>query len=191
MRKTLLTFTLLVLFSGSMFSQPFGKDSQAINLGIGFGNTILTGSYYSFTIPVIAAAYEYGLVEIGMGPHVTGVISAGGFLGYANNKYKYPNWTGDVSLVYNTFQVSARGNYHFIFHDKIDTYAGIQLGYAIINSKWKGDSSIPPYSAVGSKFAGGGYVGGRYYWNDSWAVYAELGWMLYIFSFGVTYRLYN
>jgi len=190
MKRILLSIVLIPFLAGFISAQPFAKDSQAINAGFGFGNVFLAGSYYKFTMPAIAVSYEYGLTEIPMGAHLNGVISVGGFIGFANNKYVYPYWQ-DVELVYNTFQISARGNYHFIFHDKFDTYAGIHLGYAMINSKWKGDGTVPDYSAVSSKFAGGGYIGGRYYFNDSWAVYAEIGWTLYVFGFGVTYRLYR
>lgn len=190
--KKLIVFVLLsILTTGAIKAQVFAEKAQAINAGLGFGQTYFSGTYYSFTFPAIVASYEYGIVEIPMGAHLNGVISVGGFVGWSNTRYKFPNWGGDLKIVYNSFLISARGNYHFIFHDKIDTYAGIHLGYTGVSGKWKGDGTIPPnYDFLSGGFTGGAYVGGRYYFNDYIAVYAELGWMLAILQVGATFRLY-
>lgn len=191
MKKKLLIIVFALMGTGLM-AQPFAEGAQAVNLGLGFGQTLFVGSGYGFSFPGIMASYEYGLKEIPMGPHLNGVISVGGFAGWLQNTYKYQFWVDDVRLIYNSFLFSARGNYHFIFHEKIDTYAGITLGYSVINSKYKG-GSIPAgqFTPQTGSFQGGGYIGGRYYFSDYLAVYAELGWMLAVLQVGVTYRLYK
>jgi hypothetical protein len=192
MKKLVITFSILILFGFSANAQVFEKGAQAINIGLGVGTTYLSGNDYKMGFPSISGSYEYGLLDVPMGAHLEGVVSVGGFVGWSNVIYRFPNWPGDLEQVYNTFLISARGNYHFIFDDKFDTYAGIHLGYISVSGKWKGDGTIPPdWSAATGGFTGGAYIGGRYYFNDYIAVYAELGWMLSIFQAGITIRLYK
>jgi len=182
----LLVLCMLVFVTAQSQGDNFAKGSSAINLGVGFGNTIYSG--YNMGAPSISASYEYGIVEIGMGSSLKGIISAGGILGYGGASKDY-GW-GKVKN--NFFLVAARGNYHFIFHEKFDPYAGIILGYYFGNSKWDDDGS--PASAWYSweentnGFHGGAYVGARWFFNPTWAVFSELGWNISIFTVGGTFK---
>ena len=59
------------------------------------------------------------------------------------SKYGYSHGDNDDYYLTTNFIIAARGNYHFIFHDKLDTYAGIGLGVDMSASKWKGCGSDP------------------------------------------------
>lgn len=190
MKKLITILTVLIFSAGALNAQIFSKGSQVINAGIGFGHTYLGGVGYSIGLPAITASYEHGVVDIPISSDLDGAISVGGFLGYANSSYRYSFWSDDLKYVYNSFLISARGNFHFVFHEKFDPYAGIHLGFLLVNGKWKGDGAPPGvWDAQSSRFSGGGYVGGRYYFSDAIAVYSELGWMLAYFHVGVSFKL--
>jgi hypothetical protein len=187
MRKGVLIFAGLLLASSSLLAQAFEKGKHAINVGIGFGNTAYFGSGYSGFIPSISSSYEYGIVKVPMGPELNGVVSVGGYLGWATSQYKYAYWV-DGHYVYNSIIVAVRGNYHFIFHDKLDTYAGVLLGYRFVNGRSSG--SLPSdWSPKANSFVPGLYVGGRWFFNDNIAAFAELGYLISVFNIGVTFKI--
>jgi hypothetical protein len=183
----MLMVAVIILMGTTGFSQVFEKKSQVINLDLGFGNTSYFGSYYSGFLPSFSGSYEYGIVEIPMGSELTGVISVGGYLGWSAAKYGN-NW-GDDHYIVNDIVIAARGNYHFIFHDKLDTYAGIILGVDVFNQKWKGSGSDPGYNVASTGPFGGAYVGARWYFNDFFAVNAELGYLISVLNVGVSFKI--
>ena len=188
MKRSILLI-VLALSTTLLFSQSFKKGDQAINVGIGLGNTGSFGAGYKGFVPSIQGSYEYGIVEVPMGAELTGVVSVGGYLGWATYKYAWSYWD-NISYVYNTFVFGARGNYHFIFHDKLDTYAGIWLGYRLVNGKWKGDGQVPAnWSATSSNITGGAYVGARWFFKPNFAAYAELGYLISVLNLGVTFKI--
>ena len=173
----------------------FGKGSSAINLGIGFGNTMYNGSYYKMAFPSISASYEYGIVEIPMGSSLTGVVSVGGLFGVGGSKYDWSNSFYGYSVNTTYFLMAVRGNYHFIFHEKFDPYAGISLGYYFGNNKFDypddWNSSWNSYNENTGGFHGGVYAGARWFFSPAWAVFSELGAgynYISIFTFGGTFR---
>ena len=188
MKKAILLLAAVAMLSGTAFSQgsgdPFGKGASAINFGIGFGNTIYGG--YSMAWPSFSVSYEYGIVEIGMGSSMKGIISVGGLAGFGGAKNNY-GW-GEVSSNY--FLVAVRGNYHFIFHDKFDPYAGIITGYYFGNYKYDyypGYSNWK-YNENSNGFHVGAYAGVRWFFTPAFAVFSELGWNISIFTVGVTLK---
>lgn len=184
----MLILAMIVLTGMTGFTQVFEKGSQAINLGIGLLNTGYSGGYYSGFFPSVSGSYEYGIVEIPMGSKLTGVVSAGGYLGWSTSKYAY-NWD-NIYYRYNTFIIAVRGNYHFIFHEKLDPYAGIWFGAKIRTGGWHGEGSHPDnWHSASSGATGGAYLGARWYFNDKIAVYAELGYLISFFNVGVTFKI--
>lgn len=185
----MLMIAMIMMVGMAGFSQSFAKKDQAFNLGIGFGNTNYFGTYYSGFLPSASASYEYGIVEIPMGSELTGVVSVGGYMGWSMSKYGYSNWGSDDYYLTTDFVIAVRGNYHFIFHDKLDTYAGIALGGDIQSSKWKGDGADPDVNYAESTPFGGAYVGARWFFNDNFAVYAEVGYLISVINAGVSFKL--
>lgn len=194
MKKLSLLFIGCMLFFATAQSQgdAFAVGNSVINVGIGFGNTIY-GSY-GMGIPSISASYELGIVEIPMGSELKGVIGVGGILGWDNMSDDYywgwGNYGYDVNI--NALFFGARGNYHFIFVDKLDLYGGVILGFYSANYKyeWDGGSAYPGYSESENefKFYPGIYAGARYYFTDNFAVYSELGMAISIFNVGASFK---
>ncbi len=188
MRRIILMTVMIVLAGTASMAQAFEKGNSAINLGIGIGNTGGFGTYYSGFLPSASASYEYGIVEIPMGSELTGVISAGGYLGWSASKYGYDSWGNDDYYITTNFIIAVRGNYHFIFHDQFDPYAGIALGGNIEAAKWKGDGPDPDIDYAETTPYGGAYAGARWNFNENFAVYAEVGWLISVLNAGVTFK---
>jgi hypothetical protein len=183
MRKLML-ITAMILLAGMVgFAQKFDEGSHGINVGMGLGPGYY-GSGYGFAFGV-NGSYEYGIVKIPMGSKLDGVIGIGGLAGVSlttlnefGGDWRYTNWT-----------LCARGTYHFVFMDKFDPYAGIVLGLMGTSWKWKGDNTIPDETGSSIDFRGGFFVGARYYFTDSFGVYAEMGYLLNFFNAGVTFKI--
>jgi len=188
----LLVAVFLVFATARSQGEVFEKGSSAINLGIGFGNTIYTGSYYKMGFPTISVSYELGIVSVSMGSSLKGVVSVGGIAGYGGSKYDYAHGSWGYDVKTNYFLIAVRGNYHFIFHDKFDPYAGIILGYYFGNSKVTYGpgypSYLPSYAGNDNGFHGGAYAGARWFFTPAWAVFTELGWNISILTIGGTFK---
>ena len=184
----LLGLCMLVFITAQGQDKNFGKGSSALNIGIGFGNTIYQS--YEMGFPSFSASYEYGIVEIGMGSDLKGIISVGGIAGYGGAKKDYGWWTAKNFF----FLLAGRANYHFIFHDQFDPYAGVLLGYYFGNTNTEITGVPPPgYENWMSDentngFHGGAYVGARWFFTPSIAAFAEVGWSISIFTTGVTFK---
>jgi hypothetical protein len=186
MRKLMLMAAMIALTGMAGFAQSFEKGNHGINAGIGLGNGYY-GAGYNFGFG-INGSYEYGIVEVPMGSKLTGVVGVGGFAGVSFTSFSYDYWD-DGKYKYTNWTIAARGVYHFIFHDQLDPYAGITLGYQGSSWNWTGDGSAPEYSSTSGYFRGGFFVGARYFFTDNFAAYAELGYMINILNLGVSFKI--
>ena len=175
----------------AMFSLPllqaqgsmFNLGDKVINLGIGLGSTLYSGTYYSRGVPPISISFEQGVKDEVL---EKGVIGVGGYVGYSSYKYDYLEW----GYKYSNIIIGARGNFHYPLIDKLDTYLGILLGYRILTANEFG--SAPggwDYSASSGGVAFAGYIGGRYYVSDKFSVLAELGYGIAYLTLGVGLKL--
>lgn len=133
-----LLFTTAVLFAVfSLLSTPllgqnaFTENDKIINLGIGFGNTLHTGSGWKTSIPAISGSFEYGIKDNLFNNSSLGI---GGYIGYASEKYNYPALLGEGTLKYSDIIFGARGTLHYQFVEKLDTYVGVALGYDVLST---------------------------------------------------------
>lgn len=182
MKKVSLLLVVLLIGYTTAQSQNenFGKGSSALNLGVGFGNTIYSG--YNMGYPSISLSYEYGITEIDIGSN-TGVISAGALVGFGGYKYNYywGSYKGNYILT------AARANFHFIFMDKFDPYAGLSLGYYFGNNTI--DNAPVSWNAANTNgFYVGGYAGARWFFTPMFAAFAEIGWGISVFTIGGTLK---
>jgi hypothetical protein len=132
----------------------------------------------------VSASLEFGVADNIIDEK--GLIGIGPYLGYTSYKYQVVDW----GWKYSNFILGVKGNFHYLFVDNLDTYAGILLGYNVSSSKEFG--VITPgydysYSAGGLIY--GGFVGARYYFKESFAVMAEAGYGLTYLTLGVSLKL--
>jgi hypothetical protein len=176
--KFFLVSSLLFCFNWGTYAQDvIQKGDKIINLGIGLGS-YLGYSGYSQKIPPISGSFEYGIVDHLFDDH--SAIGVGGYLGYTSWKSKYKEH-GDWTV--SDLVIGVRGSFHYQFVDKLDTYAGVMLGYDIVSYSDKVGDSLGGSSAAFST-----YVGARYYLSDNIAVYGELGYGVAALELGVAFK---
>lgn len=165
--------------------QMFNKGDKVVNVGIGLLSALYTGSYYTSKLPPLSVSYEQGVVDNVLD---VGTIGVGGYLGFASAKWEMAYIGGTYGWKYTNIILGARGAFHYPLVDKLDTYAGLLLGYNIVSAKEIG--TIPGnVSASSSGVIFSGYVGGRYYFNDKFGAMAELGTGIAYLNIGLAVKL--
>jgi hypothetical protein len=165
MKKTISIFVLGLCVLGIMqtANAQYQKGDKLVNLGIGLGTYGAGGIGFG-------GSFEYGIHD---------AISVGAIAGYSGSSYGFSTTT-----------FGARGSYHFnellkLGNDKIDLYAGAGLAYRSFN--WGSAGSI-----LGSSYGSGIFplfhLGGRYYFTNNLAGYAELGSGFGLAQVGVSFK---
>ena len=146
----------------------FANDDKVLGLGIGLfgGDAGFRNTYWSST-PYITGYFEKCVKDNLFDEKSS--LGIGGTIGYKQNKYEISGW----GWKYTYFLVGARGTLHYAFVDKLDTYAGLMLGYRISTSKEIG-SAVGDASNYGG-FTSDFFVCGRYYFTEKFGVFLELG----------------
>ena len=163
------------------------KGDNVVGLGIGFGGNLYTGSGYTSKFPAISVYYERCIVDNLWDEKSS--IGVGGMLGYTSAKWETKYDSYKYGWKYTDFIIGARGALHYAFIDKLDTYTGLMLGYDIVSAKETGNHpSGFNYSANGSALTWSWFIGARYYFTDSFAAFAELGYGVAIFNVGVSLK---
>ncbi|GAB2548710.1 hypothetical protein [Spirosoma aerophilum] len=170
MKKFNFCFLLVLgLLAGTQsFAQlAIDKGTKFVNLGIGVGGY----GYYSGGGGIgLNAAADFGVAKN---------ITVGGVVGYRSY--------GSVGTYkYNSFDIGARGSYHFndllnLTTDKADLYAGIGLSYFSFSYGGYLDSYGTVYLPI--------HIGGRYFFSEKLGGFAELGSSLATLKLGLTLKL--
>jgi len=172
-------------------TSTFNEGDLVFNAGIGLGSTLYSGTGYNSTLPAISISGEYGVKEDFITDDLT--LGLGGYIGIAGSKFEasYPTFGGTrtYGYKYNYTIIGARGTVHYPFVDKLDTYAGVMLGYNIVTVKETGDFPAGFDNASASSVAISAYIGGRYYFTDNFAAMAELGYGIAWLNIGVALKL--
>ncbi|GBU08219.1 hypothetical protein AwDysgo_15500 [Bacteroidales bacterium] len=176
-----------MVFSSVNAQNMFSKDDKVINLGIGLGSSLHTGTGYAMGMPAISASFELGIKDELFDEKSS--LGVGGYLGYASSTYK--NNSGidnEYKWTYSDWIVGVRGALHYQLIENMDTYGGLMLAYDIVGVSTPGGYS-GNYSASGSVFRASLYIGGRYYFNDKIAAMGELGYGISVLNIGVSIKL--
>lgn len=185
MKKIVVILCLLMIGAGTVSAQEltFVQPDRVVSIGVGLGGNLYSGYGSDIKrIPAISLSYE-SCVKDNLFDEKSS-LGVGALVGYSSAKYD--DAMGDWSWKSSTFIVGARGALHYALVDKLDTYTGLTLGYNIVSTKYTG--------AVDSGGAGSGvswawYLGGRYYFNESTAAFAELGYGIAVLNVGVAFKL--
>ena len=163
MKKFVLGVLALLGTTGLAQAQDvFGKGDKMINLGLGLGS-----SFGSLSLPPISASFDYGVADNLINGD-NGSISVG---------------ADKVTVSYAV--LGARGAFHYQFAPKLDTYAGLMLGYNYVNWKTGYDASFYSYDSFGYNV----FIGARYFFTDKIGAFAELGYGISYTTIGATFRL--
>ena len=184
MKKILLLFVITLFSLSQLVAQDavFVKGDKGLNLGIGLGNTLYSGSYYKSQVPPVSASLEVAILD---GILDKGVLGVGGYLGYSSSKYEISGW----GWKYSNIIIGPRGNFHYPLINKLDTYTGLMLGYNIVSSKEFGSTTGYDYTASSGGIVWAWFVGARYYFKEKFGLFAELGYGIAYLNLGVTLKL--
>lgn len=172
----------------SVFSLPFltaqestfNLGDNVVNLGIGLGGSSYIGTYYKTTFPPLSISFERGIKDQIL---EKGVIGVGGLLAYSAHKWESGGW----GWKYTNLIIGARGSFHYPLVDKLDTYAGLVIGYNIVSIKEFGyTTGIEPGSNAG--LIASGFIGARYYFSEKLAAMAELGYGISVLNIGIAFK---
>ena len=185
MKKITLLFALVVTSCYMTFGQQFEKSTGALNVGVGLGSALYSGTHYKMTIPPIALAYDHGVSEkLGIG-----YISAGGYVAISGSKYVYDYAGEEYGWKYTYITLGPRAAYHFDVVDALDLYAGVLVGVNIVSSKTiGGDSPVTDHSAQKTAIAHAEFVGLRWYFTPVVGLFAELGYGVSYLTLGVAFK---
>lgn len=175
MKKLFLLVAVLAFSALSMNAQSiFAKGDKVVNLGVGLFS-YLGDSGYKTTIPPISASFETCIKDNLFNEKSS--LGVGAYAAYAGQKYD----SGEFDWKYSYIILGARGALHYQFVDKLDTYAGLMLGY-----------NIASVSGDGAASAGGFtyslYAGARYSFSEKFAAFAEVGYGIAAIELGISFK---
>lgn len=187
MRVILTICVAFLMMPFRLFAQHvFEEGVVVLQPGIGYG---LIGTEGTVEIPPVSLNLEFaGSPE----------WSFGGYVGYASSKETYISssntggwWTlPDYGFRATYLIFGGRLNYHMNTEsEKVDTYAGVMLGYnAVSVSEWGGNVNRP----ASLNFSGvlyGGQIGVRYYFSPALGVFTEAGYGIGFVTAGLSLKL--
>ena len=180
-RNLFLTLSICfgIIASASAQQPAFLKGDNVVSLGVGLGGYLGTGNWTGSGIkktPLLVASFDHCIMDNLFDEKSS--IGIGGLVGYKSIK-----WADYWKTTY--IVIGARGSFHYALVDKLDTYAGLHLGYDIANTKWIGHDTG---SAGASGFSYGFFVGARYYFTDAIGAFAELGYGYSVLNLGVAFK---
>ena len=163
----------------------FTKGDNLLSLAIGpFSGSFSNGSGWSST-PYFTGYFETCIIDNLFDEKSS--LGVGGVIGYKQSKYEYSYSGTTWGWKYTYLLFGARGALHYAFVDKLDTYAGLMLGFRVSSSKEIGTSTVKPekYNGATSDL----YAGARYYFTNNFGAFLELGysWFSYV-NLGVTIK---
>ncbi len=190
MRKISFLFCLLAV-GGTAGAQSFATGDNVIGLSFGIGGHYNVSSRgYSSQSPAIGLFYEKGM-PWAAGP---GVIGLGAYAGYKSLRYKSVDFPVTYDWKWNYTILGIRGAYHYEFLENLDTYGGLMLAYNIVSFKDKtvveGGSTYVFSGSSASDIDLTLYLGGRYYFSDSFGALLEIGYGIAYLNLGLTYKFY-
>lgn len=184
MKKFLVTLLVVGCMAGATFAQnTFNKGDKVINLGIGFGSTLYTGSYYTNKTPPISGSFEVGVMDKLFDDKSS--LGIGGYLGYTGAKWEQSGY----GWKYTNIILGGRGVLHYQLIDNLDTYTGLMMGYNSVSSSTLGMGAYSGGNALGSGVRASWFLGGRYYFADNIAGLLELGYGVSYLNLGIAFKL--
>jgi hypothetical protein len=179
MKKFLMLLVVSIFFLTQLVAQKpsFTKGDNVVNLGVGLGSTLYSRLKYKSLIPPISLSYELGIIK---NIFEKGVIGVGGYLGYSLNNSEDFRCSNLV--------IGGRASFHYPLVDNLDTYSGIILAYNISSQKWAGTGTEPVIHPSPLVFVPAWFVGGRYYFNEAFAVMAEVGYGITYMNLGFAFK---
>jgi hypothetical protein len=163
MKKIFLVLAVVIFAAVNLNAQSpaFEKGDKVLSFTAGLPYV----STYSAVIPPVMAGLEVGIVD---GILERGAVGIGGYLGFQTFSH------------FSNVLLGVRGAFHYTFVDNLDTYAGFSTG-------WRLGFAEDGYTAW-TGFTHSEFIGARYYFTNSFAVQAEMGYGISWLTAGVAFK---
>ena len=162
------------------YPKVFQDNDIVIQAGLGLSQY---GVYGDTVIPPINISFDYGK-SISKLP-----LSFGAYFGYAKSEYKYAFYTSEYKWEYTYYIIGARALWHVNFNVKnLDVYGGVLAGYTYVSVEETSTSTIGG-SVEGSYINIGACLGARYFFTDNLGAFAEVGYGVALFNFGLSFKI--
>lgn len=213
-RKNLSLLFILIVSTGLAFGQAFDASTKIISIGLGGSsmyhipsgyNAYYANSYFSpitgeLTVQGEFAVYKY--VGVGFSAGIGGRAAGGaaflpGYYGYYGHPGYYTGYYSEFNV-----PVAVIANFHFyqliadkvsngdrLHADKLDIYAGVNLGSGVAIHPGYVDANGNKHTAIDALAYGGVQLGARYYFTPKIAVFGEFGWGKTWANAGITFKL--
>lgn len=207
MKIKLIFYLFLVLFCEYSFAQQ-EKNQVSISLGAASslaGTVInLSGSENSSTSPAVNINADLGMnnkFSLGISYCYQNFVTNGiAYIQTTNPIYGYNYTAMNYKLIQDRHNAGVRFLFHFSEKKDLDIYAGLRLSYQFNQTKNDLDKSlnvIKNYNNTTDILGGKKnrytqqiVIGGKYYWNETFGVFSELGiGFPYAFNVGLAMRL--
>jgi len=198
MKKFILTVCFLSFFGTVAHAEHFafkiGENRASFGIGFGWTEHRLTGFNRTINFPSPNVLIERSILPF----RDFGFLSVGAQFGFHHGHRNANVFDTRFRESWTSFYFVPRLAlyFHEVFHpddfpENIDLYVGVGLGFNYLSQRFS--NNVEPGS-VGREDIGGlklGYhlfVGGRYYFNQNFAVFAEVGYGLSFLNVGITLR---
>jgi len=164
----------------------FDSGDKVISVGIGIGNTLFdAGTAYSTLVPPISISYEQAILDDITDKGVLGLIAS---MGYTSYKLRYSTDSRDFGWNYNNYILGTGALFHYPLLHRLDSYAGAMVAYNFTVIAEYGDTGDNIADAAGGLLFAA-FIGGRYYFTNQFAAFAQLGYGVAYLTLGVSIRL--
>jgi hypothetical protein len=201
-------YTIFALFFFQTLFAQQDKNQVAISIGAASslaGTVInLSGGENSATSPALNINADLGMnnkFSLGITYCYQNFVNNGtAYVQGSPNIYGYNYYTVNYKATQNRHNAGVRFLFHFTEKKDIDFFAGLRLSYMFNDTQSDLDPSlmvVDKYN-IGSNVLGGSknrytqqlVIGGKYYWNESFGVFSELGiGFPYAFNVGLVMRV--
>lgn len=179
--KLIGTGVLALFVASAAFAAPASAQGfSPTNLDV--GPTIGLGGIGSASL-AIGGRLEKGIKVLpSMADGILGIQASIDYYSYGRN---FVNVGYDIRYI----PIGATANYHFVIKDspKFDPFLGLGLGYSILNCSYPGTGISDNCPNSGIYFIG--RAGGRYYFQEKLAAYADLGAGAATLNVGLMFKL--
>lgn len=194
---TLMTVSVLMVATNSTQAQAWEKNTKVLSLGFGasqffhldnyyYGNSNKFRTWYWPVTGQINFQGEFGIHKyVGLG-FTTGIGGRGGML------YGY---TGEINVPigmivnFHFYQLIADKTEKNIHADKLDIYAGANIGSGIAGTFYRNYPDNPDATRIVPIAFGGLHAGIRYYFKPRVGVNAELGFGKSLINAGFVFKI--
>lgn len=207
-RKFLSLLLITALSVSLSFGQAFDASSKLISIGLG-GSTMFHipsgyNAYYanSYFTPLTGELTVQGEFAVHKYVGVGFTAGIGGRAGGSGYVVPYYGYTGYYAGWYSEFNlpIGVIANFHFyqliadkvsanLHADKLDIYAGLNLGTGFAIHPGYTDVYGQRHTAIDALAFGGVQVGARYYFTPKIGVFGEFGWGKTWANAGITFKL--